>query len=155
MESAIGGALICSVTLARLKERKIALGRHHRRPSTSRHTPSSATSAPTALGGPSHGSLASYRTSSRMAPPVAQFGLQQHLIQLNAASQGVTGNLWAMYSCLNGTNHINFGFMLQSRAGYVGCAGHEGRTRAGYEGGDAPSYGSVGVQPVRRPCTSQ
>jgi hypothetical protein len=37
--------------------------------------------------------------------------------------------------------------------GYAGYAGHDGRTRAGYEGSDAPTRGSAGVRPVRRPCT--
>src|SRR5258708_2551335 len=46
-------------------------------------------------------------------PSVAQFGLQQLLLQLNTASGGVVKDMWAMSSCWRIINHNNFAFMLQ------------------------------------------
>ena len=46
-------------------------------------------------------------------PPVAQFGLQQLLLQLNTSSGGVVKDIWAVSSCWNVVNHNNFAFMLQ------------------------------------------
>ena len=49
---------------------------------------------------------------SSQVPAVWQQALQQHLLQLNTASDGVERNLWAVYSCWV-IDTLKYGFLLQ------------------------------------------